>query len=166
MIIQTPYIVCNSYMLDELSKLKKTVPDSKILINSVENGDNFMASSDYTYRKKKIWNVGIPVFEYDGGYSTHGKSMIIDDDISMIGSYNMDLRSTYVDTELMLVVKSKGLTKELLGYMNDMEHDSRRVTPEGTYEFPDHIEKPRMPLLKNVLMHIVGVIMQPFRVML
>lgn len=164
-IIQTPYIVCNSYMLEELAALKREVPDTRILINSVENGDNFMASSDYLYQKKKIWNTGIPVFEYDGGYSAHGKSVVIDDSIAVIGSYNMDLRSTYVDTELMLVIKSRGVTEELAGYMEEMGQDSRHVKQDGTYEIPDHVEVAEIPFLKRAAMRIVGLIMQPFRVM-
>lgn len=163
--IQTPYIVCNSYMLEELKELKEIVPDCRILINSVENGDNFMASSDYLYRKKGIWNTGIPVFEYDGGDSSHGKSVVIDDSIAIIGSYNMDLRSTYVDTELMLVIKSPEITSELEGYMKSMEVSSRRVTADGTYEFPEHVRPEEIPLSKKIAMHVVGFVMQPFRVM-
>lgn len=164
-IIQTPYIVCNSYMLGELKKFKEEVPDCRLLINSVENGDNFMASSDYLYHKKDIWRTGIPVFEYDGGDSSHGKSIVIDDSISIIGSYNMDLRSTYVDTELMLVIKSREITAELEGYMKSMEENSRRVTAAGTYEFPDHVRPEELPFMKKTAMHVVGFLMQPFRVL-
>lgn len=164
-IIQTPYIVCNSYMLEELKGLKETVPDCRLLINSVENGDNFMASSDYLYRKKGIWGTGIPVYEYDGGDSSHGKSVVIDDSIAIIGSYNMDLRSTYVDTELMLVIESSEITSELVGYMKSMEVSSRRVTADGTYEFPEHVRPEEIPLSKKIAMHVVGFVMQPFRVM-
>lgn len=38
------------------------------------------------------------------GQSLHTKTILVDDHISMIGSYNLDLRSTYLDTELMLVI--------------------------------------------------------------
>ena len=48
-----------------------------------------------------------------GKHSTHGKSIVIDDDIAVVGSYNFDCRSTYVDTETMLVVQGKEITKQL-----------------------------------------------------
>ena len=60
--------------------------------------------------------------------------------MSNIGSYNMDLRSTYVDTELMLAVQSRELTEELTGYMEEMEKDCRTVTGPDTYEVPEHIQ--------------------------
>ena len=49
-----------------------------------------------------------------GLFSTIGlaaKSLVIDDDIAVVGSYNFDCRSTYVDTETMLVVQGKEITK-------------------------------------------------------
>ena len=162
-IFQTPYIVCNSYMLKELTELSEAVPDSRILINSVENGDNFMASSDYLYRKGEIVETGIPIYEYDGGLSNHGKSMVIDDDLAVIGSYNMDLRSTYVDTELMLAVHSEAIAGELSGYMAAMEADSRRVIGKTEYETPKHLTVEPVPWWKMAAMRVVGLLMQGVR---
>ena len=48
------------------------------MINSVENGDNFVASSDYLRHKGDIIDTGVTLYEYDGGMSYHGKSMTID----------------------------------------------------------------------------------------
>ena len=153
-------------MCEQLSLLKEAVPDTKILLNSVENGDNFVASSDYIRNKKKILDTGIPLYEYDGGISNHGKSILIDDDLSLIGSYNMDLRSSYLDTELMLVIESKELNQELEGYMGEMEADSRGVLPNGSYEIPDHITVENVPLWKRAAWGIVGFLLQPFRMLI
>ena len=164
-IIHTPYVVLNGYMKRELTDIAGKVQNSRMVINSVENGDNFMASSDYLYRKKGVYNTGISILEYDGGVSYHGKSIVIDEDMSIIGSYNMDLRSTYVDTELMLAVQSRKLTEELTGYMDEMEKDCRVVTGPDTYEVPVHIQVEEIPFWKKTAMRAVGLIMQPFRCM-
>ena len=164
-IIHTPYVVLNGYMKRELTEIAGQVPDSRMVINSVENGDNFMASSDYLYRKNEVFNTGVQILEYDGGVSYHGKSVVIDEDMSIIGSYNMDLRSTYVDTELMLAVQSRELTEELTGYMEEMEKDCRTVTGPDTYEVPEHIQVEEIPFWKKAAMRVVGLIMQPFRSM-
>lgn len=164
-IIHTPYVVLNGYMKRELTDIARKVQNSRMVINSVENGDNFMASSDYLYRKKGVYDTGISMLEYDGGVSYHGKSIVIDEDMSIIGSYNMDLRSTYVDTELMLAVQSRKLTEELTGYMDEMEKDCRVVTGPDTYEVPEHIQVEEIPFWKKTAMRAVGLIMQPFRCM-
>ena len=33
-------------------------------------------------------------------YALHTKTVLIDDTISIIGSYNLDMRSTYIDTDV------------------------------------------------------------------
>lgn len=165
-VIQSPYVVCNSYMYEQLSLLKEAVPNTKILLNSVENGDNFVASSDYIRNREKIIATGIPLYEYDGGISNHGKSILIDDDLSVIGSYNLDLRSSYLDTELMLVIESRELNQELEGYMEAMETDSRKALPGGAYEVPEHITVEKVPLWKRAAWGVTGFLLQPFRMLI
>ena len=161
--LHTPYLVCNTYMQNRLREVKKAVPDMKIILNSVENGDNFFASSDYMWRKKDLTELDIPLYEYDGGISTHGKSFTLGDDIAAVGSYNFDLRSTYLDTELMLVIKSEGLTKELKGHFADIRGDCRKVVNATEYETPSHIEVAEIPGWKKIVMKITGIVMAPFR---
>jgi len=165
-LIHTPYAVCNSYMYKTLEEVGQQVPDMRILLNSVENGDNFAASSDYLRNKDNLLDTGIALYEYDGGISYHGKSVVIDGNISVIGSYNLDLRSTYVDTELMLVVKSEALTEELAGYMQAMEQDCRKVLSVDEYETPEHITVQEIPWWKRLALYVAGLFMQIFRFLL
>lgn len=162
-VIHTPYLVCNTYMEERLREVKKAVPRMKIVFNSVENGDNFFASSDYLYRKKSLLTMGIPLYEYDGGISTHGKSFTLGEDIAAIGSYNFDLRSTYLDTELMLVIKSKDLTRELKGNLEAIEKECRKVIDETQYEIPAGITVEEIPAWKKLAMKVTGIVMTPFR---
>lgn len=161
--LHTPYIVCNDYMYERLSETASTVSDAKIVINSVENGDNIVASSDYLRNKTEVLATGFDIYEYDGGTSTHGKSITLDGHISVVGSYNFDLRSTYMDTEMMLVIKSKELTEELQGNMGVLEKDCRRVIDETTYEVPEHVTVRPVPSGKKLLMKIIGIALSPFR---
>ena len=163
--IHTPYVVTNDYMNETLTEIADTVPDVKMVINSVENGDNFVASSDYQYHKKDVVATGIRLYEYDGGISTHGKSLVIDNDLCAVGSYNFDLRSTYMDTELMLVIQSEALTEQLIHYMDDIEKDCRTVVDETDYIVPDHITVAPVPFLKRAAWKIVGFLLQPVRVL-
>lgn len=162
-IIHTPYAVCNDYMYDTLTNLCAQVPDVTMMVNSVENGDNLVASSDYLKNKGHLIETGLEIYEYDGGISYHGKSVVIDNDISIVGSYNLDLRSTYMDTELMLVVKSEALTQELTGYMEDMHQDCRKVIDARTYETPPHLDTARIPPAKRFFLGFLGILLAPFR---
>lgn len=165
-IFHTPYAVLNGYMYDSLKAAGSRVPNIRIMINSVENGDNFFASSDYIRRKEWMAGMGIPIYEYDGGMSYHGKSLVIDETLSLIGSYNLDLRSTYMNTELMLAVESPGLASELTKHMEEFHKDCRRLLPGGSYEIPEHIIAADVPGWKKAAWAIVGFIMEPFRFLL
>ena len=118
---------------------------------------NFM---DYLNHKKDIINTGVTIKEYEGGISYHGKSMTIDDDIAIVGSFNMDMRSAYLDTELMLVIDSKEINEQLGGAMQTYEHSARKANADGTYDNPYNVQpvaltpkrERRMKLIKNFLL--------------
>ncbi len=104
--IHTPYIICNDMMYNTWEEIAENVSDFSIMTNSVANNGNPFGAADYAKNRNRILSTGINIWEYEGGYSYHGKSILIDDDLSVIGSFNMDMRSAYLDTELMLVIRS------------------------------------------------------------
>ena len=162
-LIHTPYAVCNEEMYAALARVSENVPDARMVINSVENGDNFVASSDYLRNKPDVVETGLALYEYDGGLSYHGKTVVVDRDISIIGSFNFDMRSTYLDTELMLLIRSEELTEELAGYMDRIQADCRKVISPTEYETPAHIEVAEVSAKRRFLMRVFGFVLQPFR---
>lgn len=165
-IIHTPYAVCSEYMTNTLAEVAAEVPDTHIMLNSIENGDNVFASSDYMYNKSDLINTGIDIYEYDGGYSYHGKTILIDDNISIIGSYNFDMRSTYIDTEVMVVVNSKEFTSELADRLEEFEENSRYVTGENEYKVPDGLTVETLPESTRIMYKVLGFVTKPFRFLL
>lgn len=148
-ILHTPYAVLNRDMEEGMRRIAENVPEFTMVLNSVENGDNIVASGDYLRHKQDIIDTGVRIFEFDGGDSTHGKSILVDDRISAVGSYNLDLRSTYMDTELMLVIDSEPLNRELEKYMDYFQRNSRRVIDRDTYDIPVSLQIQKAPARKN-----------------
>ena len=108
--IHTPYAVFSDDMYDGITEVKKQVKDTTMILNSIASGDNVCASADYQKNRGKILDTGISLYEYRGKHSTHGKSIVIDDDIAVVGSYIFDCRPTHVDADalpilLMLIQK-------------------------------------------------------------
>lgn len=163
-VIHTPYIVADDYMLSALTDVCKKVPVT-LMTNARENGDNVVASSDYTYHRSDVLSTGVSLLEYMGGVSYHGKSVVIDDELAIIGSYNFDMRSTYVDTELMLAIRSKDVCTRLNRYMEDYHKDSCPVKKDGGRENPEGIDVKDLPPVKNAIFHTLGLILQPFRIL-
>lgn len=109
----TPYIINNDYMYGEIAKIAKEVPEFTVMTNSVKNNGNPFGSVDYALHKDEVLKMGAKVLEYHGGVSYHGKSAVIDDRLAIVGSFNMDMKSAYQDTELMLVIDSRPLCEIL-----------------------------------------------------
>lgn len=161
-ILHTPYAVFNDYMYETMEEITGKVPVT-LLLNARENGDNLFGSSDYTYNRDKILKTGVSLYEYSGGLSYHGKSLVIDDELSIVGSYNMDLRSTYLDTELMLSIQSPALARELKVHMDELQADCRIVHEDGSETVPDGVTIAEVSAFKQVIWHVIGFLMKPFR---
>lgn len=162
-LFHTPYAVINEEIAEGMRRIADQVPQFDLVINSVENGDNIVASSDYLRNKQKIIDTGVQIYEFDGENSTHGKSILIDDRISVVGSYNFDLRSTYMDTELMLVIDSEPLNRQLYEYMDYFQKSSRKVLDRDNYEIPEGLEIKEVPWWKKAAWKIIGVGLAPMR---
>lgn len=109
-ILHTPYVIANDWMTEQLSQIGSK---GQILLNSAATNGNPFASSDYVRHKQELVDTGLEIHEYIGDISYHGKSIAIDNRLAIVGSFNMDMRSTYLDTELMLVIDSPEVTQEL-----------------------------------------------------
>ena len=108
-------------------------------------------------------STGVRLLEYAGGDSYHGKSIAIDDDISIIGSFNMDLRSTYVDTELMVVIRGEAINAQLRPNMAALHADCRQVIDEATSINPQTVAIPPVPFLKMLALRLNGALIQLVR---
>lgn len=138
-IIHTPYVVCSEDMYQGISGVVKNVPNTTMLVNSIAVGDNVCASADYLRSREDILSTGINVEEYMGNHSMHAKSVVIDDELAIVGSFNFDCRSTYVDTEMMLVVHGEEIATQLDENIEKLEKDALVVKADGSYEAKENI---------------------------
>lgn len=152
--LHTPYIICNDMMYDTL-KDAAAGKNVTVMTNSVANNGNSFGAADLEKNRDRMLDTGVTLLEYDGGVSYHGKSMVIDDDISVVGSFNMDMRSAYLDTELMLVIKSDELNAQLRGIMSEYEKSALTALPDGSYDNPDNVVPQEITTKRKVRKNII-----------
>lgn len=162
-ILHTPYVVLDEEMEEGMKEISQNVKDFSMVINSIENGDNVVASSDYMLHKDEVLDTGVKLYEFDGGDSTHGKTILIDDDMSVIGSYNLDMRSTYMDTELMLAIHGEEFYQELSACTDRFQEKSRTVIDEIRFQMPQGMTPQTLPLKKRIIYTVLGPLLQPIR---
>ncbi|MEG1471378.1 MAG: phosphatidylserine/phosphatidylglycerophosphate/cardiolipin synthase family protein [Clostridia bacterium] len=162
--VQNPYLVLNGQMKNDLSKLAALPTELIVLTNSKASGNNIVASSDALIHKGAIQKMDLSLYEFQGDRSMHTKTMLIDQDLSIFGSFNFDIRSAYLSTELMLVVKSEEVNQMLEDYMLEMRANSllTNASPEASDTLPLVTPK-ETPWSKDLILHIAAPFVALFR---
>lgn len=160
----TPYLIANKWMMQELGKIAKNVPQVTMMTNSVANNANLFGAMDYLHNKNRILATGINILEYDQGDSYHGKVFIVDNRLTAVGSFNWDMRSAYINTELMLVIDSEGVNQDMRQLMSvHYEDKSLPVLDEKNYILPENAQPQELSRVKKILMRITWVFARVLR---
>lgn len=154
--IQTPYLVLNSRMRDDLAGAAALDSEMVVLTNSRAGGNNIVASADAVFHRPMLARMPMALYEFQGDASMHTKTMLIDDDISVFGSFNFDMRSAYSDTELMLVVRSREINAMLEEHMLSMREKSLPVNADGSYGTNGGAQALSTDWLKNALILVAS----------
>lgn len=165
-VVQTPYIICNRAMYDALQKAATGAAQVQIITNAPQSGANPWGCADYLNQKKTILSTGVSVCEWHGERSMHTKTILIDGQFSIIGSFNWDMRSAYLDTELMLLVDCPELNAALRAEADEMVRQGRLLLPDGTAVEGAAYTAPEMPPYKKILQPVLRVVIRPFRYVL
>jgi len=172
--IQTPYLITT-----DLSKnLFKTLVDNgveiKILTNSMASNDNLEAFSGYQRDRKKLLKTGVKIYEFKPDaqirqkimsevmegqldkmpiFGLHSKSMVIDDEITVIGTFNLDPRSANLNTESITIIPSTAVSKSVKqGMLEEMQPENAWQT---TLDWNPDSEETLLKRLKIKLRRIV-----------
>ena len=162
-LIQTPYIICDGRMYRGLREAVEGGTGIQIITNAVESGANPWGCTDYLNQKGKILRTGVSVYECLAGQSLHTKTVLVDQDVSIIGSYNLDIRSTYLDTEMMLRVESRELNRAIRADAEQYQEKSKLCTPDGQETENSGYQKVRLSLPKKGIYQLLRVVILPIR---
>lgn len=160
-VIQTPYIVCSGDMYNDLTALCAAGKSVEIITNAVESGANPFGCVDYMNQQKRIFKTGVEVYEQVG--SSHTKTILVDDNVSIVGSYNLDMRSTYLDTEMMLVIKCPELNSSLREQASTLKDKSRHAHRDESVSYGEQYEEIPLGWGKYFLYAFLRIMLSPLR---
>lgn len=104
----------------------------RVLTNSMESTDAwwmYYASLNYY---KELLGAGIQIFQYNGTETMHAKTMLIDDELAVVGSYNLDPRSAIDNSESILLIRDG----EAVGQLRDSLEDDLAFSTRATADIP------------------------------
>jgi len=133
--IQSPYLITTVESRKLLSDAVSRGVEVKILTNSLGSTDALEAFSGYQRDRKELLATGVQLFEFkpdaasrlklmnQGIYAAgrniptfglHAKTMVVDKEISVVGTFNFDPRSSNLNTECLTIIHSDSLAVFLL----------------------------------------------------
>jgi phosphatidylserine/phosphatidylglycerophosphate/cardiolipin synthase-like enzyme len=139
-IIQSPYLITTELSQDLFKAAVERGVTIKILTNSLASTDNLEAFSSYQGDREDLLNCGVQIFEckpdaairkermtgdlqksidYTPIFGLHAKSMVIDQEICVIGTFNLDPRSANLNTECISIIHSASISEGVLHGMNE-----------------------------------------------
>ncbi len=113
MLIETPYFLPTKRMFKLMKYLNKKNIKMDFITNSYCSSDVVPVVAAYDNEKQELLNLGVELYEYKGPDYLHAKSAIFDENIALLGSYNMDPRSAYINTELVFIIEGKNIVDKL-----------------------------------------------------
>ncbi len=141
--IESPYLIPTPNFSKAVDAILKRGVKIKILTNSLSSIDGFAVFAGYAKHRKALMSLGtaenrIQIFEYYGeklgskhGKTIHSKSMSIDDEIAIIGSYNLDKLSEYHNSEVAVMAWSSEKAIELRQFIEERRKYTYQLGDDG-----------------------------------
>ncbi|GAB1445992.1 MAG: cardiolipin synthase [Cyclobacteriaceae bacterium] len=135
-LVTSPYFIPGESLMDALIIVAKSGIEVKLLVPGKSDSKmvNSAARSYYT----ELLKHGVRIFTYEKGF-VHAKTMIIDDDLSVVGSANMDYRSFDLNFEVNAVLFSKEITGQLQKAFEEDLKESREINTHDWLNRPTYI---------------------------
>jgi len=127
-IITSPYFVPDEAMMYAITTACQRGLDVQLFVS--ELGDQGMVYHAQRSYYEPLLRAGVRIFLYPAPYILHAKHFSIDDDIAVIGSSNMDIRSFSLNAEMSLMVRGAAFTAA----MREVEKHYRDAGRELTLE--------------------------------
>ncbi len=147
--IQSPYLVLTREGITLFKDAVKRGVRVRILTNSLASNDNLQSFAGYQTIRKELLEAGIHIYEfrpdakeryrimtgalqqkmnYSPIFGLHAKTMVIDDHITEIGTFNLDPRSANLNTECVTIIRSAAVAASVLQGMEE------ELKPENAWE--------------------------------
>ncbi|CAN5169204.1 cardiolipin synthase [soil metagenome] len=139
-IITSPYFVPDDSMLYAITTASQRGIEVQLFVSEIgDQAGVYHAQRSYY---EALLRAGVIIWLYQAPYILHAKHFTIDDDIAVIGSSNMDIRSFNLDFEISLMVRGASFVRE----MRAVEEGYRAVSRELTLD-----EWLKQPLRSTIL---------------
>jgi len=127
-LVESAYLVPLKQGADLIAERARDGVKVRLLTNSLASTDVLEVHAGYAKRRRELLAAGVDLYEFQAdarrrtgerryfrrmgsGSSLHAKVMVIDRELTWVGSFNIDPRSALINTELAVLVRSRSLAE-------------------------------------------------------
>lgn len=107
--ITSPYLVPGPILMNAMTTAALAGVDVRVIMPAQK--DHFLVFWGSRGNVEQLLRAGVRIYQYKKGF-IHTKTILADDDISSVGTCNMDVRSLEINFEDQLFIYDKGLNAE------------------------------------------------------
>ncbi len=125
--ITTPYFVPDESLLTALVTAKARGVDVRLIVP--QRGDSWLVTAAASTFVDDLTQQGVPVYEFQQRM-IHAKTMVVDDELAVVGTANLDNRSFRLNFEVIAAVYDTDMTQQLAALFELDLQQSKPVDPE------------------------------------
>ena len=126
--LTSPYFVPDESLLYAVTTAAQRGVDVELFVS--EEGDQFMVYHAQCSYYRALLEAGVRIYLYPAPYVLHSKHFSIDDDVAVLGSSNMDMRSFGLNYEVSMMM----LGGDIVSRMRKVEDHYRSLSRELSAE--------------------------------
>jgi putative cardiolipin synthase len=112
-VIESPYFIPSRSMRALLERKLAAGVQVLVVTNSLRSTDGLLPQAAYLKYRRRLVRAGVDFREFKGPDPLHAKSIVVDGRVALIGSYNIDPRSQYLNTEVMCMSEDEEIAREV-----------------------------------------------------
>jgi cardiolipin synthase len=138
-LITTPYLIPGESLLDAL--VVAALSGVKVILLVPERSDSRMVAAAGRSYYGELLSAGVEIYQYQKGF-IHSKTMVSDQQLSVIGTANMDNRSFELNFEVNAVIYDNDTAEEMTRIFYQDLKDSRKISAEEWEKRPLYKQLP------------------------
>ncbi|MBX9472435.1 cardiolipin synthase [Microcella sp.] len=135
--ICSPYFVPDESMLYAITTAAQSGLDVQLFVSEV--GDQTLVFHAQRSYYEELLRAGVRIWLYRSPTVLHAKHFTIDDQVAIIGSSNMDMRSFSLNLEVSVMVRGESIIRELRAIEQTYRENSRELTLDEWLRRPAHM---------------------------
>jgi cardiolipin synthase len=135
--ICSPYFVPDESMLYAITTAAQSGLDVQLFVSEI--GDQTLVFHAQRSYYEELLRAGVRIWLYRSPTVLHAKHFTIDDQVAIIGSSNMDMRSFSLNLEVSVMVRGASIIRELRAIERSYRENSRELTLDAWLRRPAHM---------------------------